>query len=210
MNRAFGALRLGIAAAIVYSIGWQVTDRMAHNVFRPAEYFSYFTIQTSLLTAVILVLSGLTMWSGADESPRLTKLRLVAASASIVVGIVYNLLLRDSAPAAADGDYKWPVLPNEILHVWAPTLVFLDWLLSRNAQRLAWLHSLNVVYFPLAWLAFSVIRGNLDGWWPYWFLDPTDQGGLPQMLQYIGAITAFFIAIGFVLGGLNRLVVRRA
>lgn len=209
MNRYLAFLRIAVAAAIAVAITWQITDRIAHNVFRPAEYFAYFTIQTSILTAVVLTISGFSLLGGKTESAKLTKVRLAAAAASIVVGIVYNLLLRDSAPSPADGDYKWPVLPNEILHVWAPTLVFLDWLLSRNAERLRWLQSFNVVYFPLAWLAFSVARGNLDGWWPYWFLDPTDPGGLPQMLQYILAITVFFIAVGFALGGVNRLAIRR-
>jgi len=45
----------------------------------------------------------------------------------------------------------------------------------------------------------AVIRGNVDGWWAYWFLDPTDKGGVTGMLEYIFGIAALMIGLGFVL-----------
>ena len=62
--------------------------------------------------------------------------------------------------------------------------------------------------FPLAWLAFSVIRGILDGWWAYWFLDPNDEGGIAGMFTYIGGITALMIGLALVLLALRKLIAR--
>lgn len=208
MPYILASFRLAIAFAIGVAITWQISDRIANNVFRPAEYFSFFTIQTSLLTAIVLAGSALLMFKNGLDSPSVVRFRIAVTSASIVVGIVYNLLLRDVAPAAADIGYEWPVIPNEILHVWAPILVTIDWLLTKNQISVRVHSALWVTVFPIAWLSFSIIRGNIDGWWPYWFIDPTDPGGISQMLTYIGAITVFFIAIGYSLVGLHRLVKR--
>jgi hypothetical protein len=62
--------------------------------------------------------------------------------------------------------------------------------------------------FPLAWLGFSVVRGLADDWWPYWFIDPSGEGGVVGMIVYVVAIAVFFVTLGFVFIALN-LVVRR-
>jgi hypothetical protein len=208
MPYILASFRLAVAFAIGVAITWQISDRVANNVFRPAEYFSFFTIQTSILTALVLAISAWFMFKKGFDSLLIVRLRISATSAIIVVGIVYNLLLRDVPPAAADLGYVWPVIPNEILHVWAPILVAVDWLLTKSQTSVRIHSALWVTVFPITWVIFCIIRGNIDGWWPYWFLDPTDPGGIPQMLTYISAIAAFFIGIGYGLVGLHRITNR--
>jgi hypothetical protein len=99
-------------------------------------------------------------------------------------------------------------LPNEIIHVWGPILIALDYLLTGTAAKLALKDSLKVLFFPLAWAAASVIRGVVTGWWPYWFVDPTGPGGLPSMLGYTGGLMLVFLTIGFVLLASQRLASR--
>jgi hypothetical protein len=203
-----GWLRLGLALAILGSITWQVTDRVIHNLFRPGEYFAFFTIQSSLITAVALLLAGVSAVRGLAESRRMTLVRLAAVTALVLVGIVYNALLRGTAPAPADVGYEWPVAPNELLHVWAPILILLDWLLLPALVRLKLRSIFWVLVFPLAWLAFSVIRGVITGWWPYWFIDPTGSGGVAGMVGYIFGIMFFFLFLATLAILLARLVVR--
>ncbi len=204
MQKALIPIRFAAAAAILGSVAWQIADRAAHGLFRPGEYFSYFTIQAGLFTAAVLLYSGLNSLRGREETSRLTKARLAAAAASVVVAIVYNLLLRDTPPPAADAGYPWPATPNKILHVWAPAAVLLDWLTSGGARRLRALSAFSVTIFPLSWLGLSVVRGCIDGWWPYWFIDPSEKGGVAGMLAYIGGITVFFVVVGFLLVGAQR------
>ena len=47
LNKSIGAFRWLVAAAFLYSIAWQITDRLAHDLFRPTEYFAYFSIITA-------------------------------------------------------------------------------------------------------------------------------------------------------------------
>ena len=204
-TRIVAVFRWLAAATILSSVVWQVTDRLAHNLFRPAEYFAYFSIQGTLIAGVMLAYSGWLSWAGTAEKKQVTIARVSATTYSIVTAVVYNALLRNAPGDIRDAGYAWPVVPNEIMHVWAAVLILLDWLLIAGYRHLKLRASLWVAVFPLAWLAFSVTRGMLDGWWAYWFLNPNEPAGIPGMLEYIGGITVLMIGLGFLL-----LLARRA
>ena len=198
-NRIVAILRWLAATAILTSVLWQVSDRLSHNLFRPGEYFAYFSIQGTLISAMMFGYTGFLSWRGSVETRQVTIARVSATTYQIVIAVVYNALLRNSAPDIRDIGYAWPVVPNEIMHVWAAVLLLLDWLVISGWQGLRPRASLWVAVFPLLWLAFSVSRGILDGWWAYWFLNPNDKGGVSGMFEYIGGITALMIGLGLLL-----------
>jgi hypothetical protein len=203
--RQFSAyLRIGISLAMFFSIIWQVTDRIANDVFRPTEYFEYFTIQTGLISATVLLFAGLKAMRSANEDVRWAVARLSVVTYEIVVGIIYNLLLRGGAADARDGDYNWPVLPNEILHVWAPILITLDWLLSTGMAKIAFKRVWWVLVYPIVWLVFMFIRGAIDGWYPYWFFSPIEST-LVTIVTYIFGIMFFAVAVGNLMIWIQRL-----
>lgn len=208
-TRIVAILRWLGAATILSSVVWQVTDRLAHNLFRPAEYFSYFSIQGTMIAAVMLAYTGWLSWSGTLEKKQVTIARISATTYSLVTALVYNLLLRNSAGDIRDAGYAWPVIPNEIMHVWAAVIMLLDLLFVAGAFKLKLRASLWVALYPLAWLAFSVTRGILDGWWAYWFLNPNEPGGIAGMLQYVGGITVLMIGLGFLLIAIKKLPLTR-
>ena len=208
-TRIVAILRWLGAATILSSVVWQVTDRLAHNLFRPAEYVSYFSIQGTMIAAVMLAYTGWLSWSGTLEKKQVTIARISATTYSIVTALVYNLLLRNSAGDIRDAGYAWPVVPNEIMHVWAAVIMLLDLLFVAGAFKLKLRASLWVALYPLAWLTFSVTRGILDGWWAYWFLNPNEPAGIPGMLQYVGGITVLMIGLGFLLIAVKKLPLTR-
>jgi hypothetical protein len=193
-----GFLRIAMALVLFGSIFWQISDRVAHNLFRPTEYFSYFTITSCLLTGIALVISGLRVLRHQDETKFLTLFRLTMTASMVIVGVIYNALLADAAPDTRDIGYAWPVLPNQMLHTYMPILVFLEWLLTRTALPLKIKTSFWVLVYPLTWLAFAITRGYITGWWAYWFIDP--QYGYATMAQWILTVAGFFVvlAIGLV------------
>ena len=207
-NRIVALFRWLAAATVLSSVVWQVTDRVANNLFRPAEYFSYFSIQGTLIAGAMLAYTGWLAWMGTAEKHQVTIARVSATTYAVVIAVVYNALLRGSAPDPRDAGYAWPVIPNEIMHVWAAVFMLLDWLIVAGASRVRLRAALWVAVYPLAWLAFSVTRGILDGWWAYWFLNPNEPGGVPGMLQYVAGITVLMIGLGFVLIALRKLVAR--
>jgi hypothetical protein len=192
-SMGLGFLRIAMALVLFGSIFWQITDRVAHNLFRPTEYFTYFTITSCLLTGLALVLSGLRVLRNQDETKFLTLFRLTMAASMVIVGVIYNALLADAAPDPRDVGYDWPVLPNQMLHTYMPILVLLEWLLTRTALPLKLKSAFWVLVYPLSWLAFAITRGFITGWWAYWFIDP--QYGFATMAQWILTIAAFFVVL---------------
>ena len=205
-TRIVAVFRWLAAATILSSVIWQVTDRLAHNLFRPAEYFSYFSIQGTLIAAVMLGYTGWLSWTGTPERKEVTIARVSATTYEIVIAVVYNALLRGTAGDVRDAGYAWPVIPNEIMHVWAAVLILLDWLIIAGYPKLRLKASLWVAVFPLAWLAFSVTCGIIGGWWAYWFLNPNEKAGVAGMLEYIGGITVLMIGLGWLLLLVRRLI----
>ena len=208
-TRIVAVIRWLAAATILSSVVWQVTDRLAHGLFRPAEYFAYFSIQGTLIAGVMFAYTGWLSWHGTSEKRQVTIARVSATTYAIVIAVVYNALLRNSAGDIRDAGYAWPVVPNEIMHVWTSVLILLDWVLISGAYKLRLHASLWVAVFPLTWLAFSVSRGILDGWWAYWFLNPNEKGGLAGMFEYIGGITVLMIGLGFLLLALRNAIYRK-
>jgi len=197
----FGLFRLLVGLSLLGSVLWQVSDRLAVGLFRPFEYFAFFSITSSIFAGLVLTLGGLWLLQGRSETERLHTLRLVATVSMIVVGVVYHALLGDSAVDPRDVGYEWPVVPNLVIHTYAPIAIVIDYLISIKGYKPSWKKALWVVVYPLSWLGFSLVRGLLDDWWPYWFINPGSEGGVIGMLTYILIIAAAFIALGFILVG---------
>ena len=206
--KLIGGIRALAALALVSSIVWQITDRLAHDLFRPAEYFAYFSIQGTMICAVVLAVTGVRALQGLPETKLLHLVRLSTTVYVVVISVVYNALLRGGAGDIRDAGYNWPVVPNEIIHVWGPIVMLLDWLLVAGFSSVRLRAAFWVVVYPVAWILFSVIRGIAHGWWAYWFLDPTDKGGVTGMLEYIFGIAALMIGLGFVLSLFARALKR--
>lgn len=192
-SMGLGFIRILMALALFGSVFWQISDRVAHNLFRPTEYFSFFTITSSLLTGVVLVIGGLRVLRNQPETKFLTLFRLTMAASMVIVGVIYNALLVDAEIDPRDIGYDWPELPNQILHTWMPIFVLLEWLIVRTAVPLKLKSAFWVLVYPLTWLAFAITRGFITEWWAYWFIDP--QYGVATMAQWILTIAAFFIVL---------------
>jgi len=207
-NNLLGSLRLLTGLGLLGSVSWQVTDRILNGIFRPTEYFAYFSIVTALIAGIYLITTGIGLLIALEDTKWVEIARLCLTVALIVVGVVYHALLADVAGDIRDGDYNWPVFPNEFIHTYAPILIVIDYLLSLRAFAIRMRAALWVAVFPLIWLVFSVARGIATDWWPYWFINPNGEGGIVGVLSYVGAITVFFLLLGFLALGAKKLLRR--
>ncbi len=206
----FGLLRLAIGISLLGSVVWQITDRVLADRFRPTEYFVFFSIDSAILTGVVALFGAYVLLSGKEDSERLSTIRLVTTVSMIIVAVVYHALLGDGAIDPRDVGYDWPRIPNLVIHTWAPIAVFFDYLLSYKGALPRWRKALWVILYPLIWLAFSVTRGLLENWWPYWFINPNSEIGISGMLTYIVIISISFIALGYLVSGARMFVARGA
>jgi len=207
-NYSLASLRLLIGVGLIGSVIWQVTDRIVNGLFRPFEYFAYFSIVTAIFAGLFLITTSFGLLLKIEDTKWVEIARLSFAVALIVVGMVYHALLAGAANDIRDGDYAWPVLPNEIIHTYAPILAAIEYLVSVRAFRIRLRAFVWVGVFPLTWLVLSIVRGSATNWWPYWFINPNGEAGLGGILTYIGAITLFFLILGILVLGLKKLLQR--
>ena len=198
-----GLFRLAIGVSLLGSVAWQIINRVIADRFRPTEYFVFFSIDSSIFAGVVGVIGAMVLLSGRKESERLQTIRLVATVSMIIVGVVYHALLGDSAVDPQDIGYEWPRIPNLVIHTWAPVAVVVDYFMSIKSAVPKWRKALWVIVYPLVWLTFSIVRGLLDGWWPYWFINPNSEIGVSGMITYIVIIATAFVTLGFLVSGLR-------
>jgi hypothetical protein len=195
-RKVVGAVRLLAAFGLLVTLVIQVADRVVNNAFDPWEYFSYFTIETSLMNIVVFVAGGVLALRMPRDTALFTTVRMATLTYAIVTAGVYNVLLRSVHHDGFQG-LGWP---NEVIHVWIPLLIVLDWLISPGRPALGWRALRVVMIYPVAWLAYSLVRGAVsNGIYPYPFLDPATAGW--------GSVIGYIVALSCVLVGLGALAV---
>lgn len=190
-----------------------------------ANYFSLFTIVSTLLCIVTLLVAA--TWDsrhpGQDAEPLGIALALAAVTGPmLLLGLVYNMLLRGLPSAAALGDSAGIALLDryavESLHVILPLYFVFDLLMAPHRRGLPWWSLGVIVGYPLTWTTYTMIRGervaNPDGttpwWYPYPFLDPHIAGGYGSPLTYIAVMTTAFLGIGAIIIAVGRYREKRA
>ncbi len=198
-RRVVGTLRLAAAATLAVALVFQIVEKTVNNDMVPQEYFTYFTILSTMIAIVVTAVGGVMALTRPVDSVRYTVARMSVVSYAVVTAVVYNVLLR----GIPDEGFVVSPWPGEIMHVWIPIVLLIDWLISPGRPALRWTGLRIVIIFPLAWLAFTLIRGALTGWYPYPFLEP-DTGWL-SVAVYILGIAAFIVGLASLAIAYSRL-----
>ncbi len=163
---------------------------------REIDHFSYFTIWSNLLAAVIFTMLAI----NPNRTGSLFRvLRLDAIVMMIVTGIVYNALLNTG------GHEGWDFWSNGIQHTWGPILVFVVFVISGPR---GWISSSTIfaaLILPILWLAYALIRGSVIGAYPYDFLD-VNANGMASVLAFVAQIVVFAIILGYLLLLIDKLM----
>jgi hypothetical protein len=159
-------LRLATSLAITVAIAAQCQRLSSDGAFKPANVFSFFTIQSNLLALFVLVGLEFRVDTAVFRAARAIRPGVVLYMA--MTGVVYAVLL---APASADVGLtaKWV---DTIVHEIAPLVIVADWFLARPDRKPVLADIRRWILFPVAWLVYTMIRGSIAHWYPYPFLDP--------------------------------------
>ena len=187
-NHLLTASRVCFALLGFSAIVTEIATLNERGKFIPANFFSYFTVESNLFAVIILLLSALSVVNN-RRSERIALLRGSSTLNMIVVGVVFSLLL-----AGLDGELTAVRWDNSVLHYIMPVVVALDWFFDLPNVRIPFRRALIWMAFPIAYVTYSLIRGYFANWYPYSFLNPAERG-------YIG-VTITSLVIAFVAAGL--------
>jgi hypothetical protein len=156
---------------------------IATRIYR---FFAYFTIQSNILVALS---STVLARDPLLDRPAWRVVRLAGIVGITVTGLVHFFLLRplldlDGAGWAAD----------KLLHMVVPVLAMAAWAWAGPRPRFTWRAAAYALAWPLAWLVWTLLVGQVDGWVPYPFLDATEEGWGSVVVVSAG-ITALFGAL---------------
>jgi len=153
----------------------------------PADrYFAYFTVLTNLAIGAWFLASvfrpSLDRWSA---------VRLGLTVYGLVTLTVYWAFL-----APTHHPQGWAFFANLGLHLVVPLAMASEDLLVPWPRVGGWAPWV-VIAFPLGYCAFSLVRGQATGWYPYFFLDPSKLGGWGGLAGFLVILLGLFAVLAF-------------
>lgn len=192
--RAFHLLTFGVAAfAIVLQLilvvnGHRVLDEHSRPDLgtRLVRFCSYLTIWFNVLVAW----SAYTLATGRDrDTPVWRALRLDAVVIATVGGLVHFFFLLPLLDLSG-----WDFVADKLLHMAVPALALVGWLVFGPRGRASRRDVGPFLVVPVAWLAYTLARGELADWYPYPFIDVHEHGYGVVLVNALGVALAMLLA----------------
>ena len=171
------AARGSCATIIVAALTAEISREAGDSGWSAIDFVSHFTVLSNVFAAglwLVLLLPG-------PELRNRDALRGAAVVYMLTTAVVYNTLL-----SGLHARVPWATL---VLHVVAPLVVVIDWLVAPLAARVSTRAAMWWMVFPAAYAIYTLVRGHVVGWYPYYFLDPRS----PHTYLLVGA---YCLAIG--------------
>ncbi len=191
-----GAFALGLQYVLLFN---SMSAEGASPLAVTWRYFVYFTLLTNTFVTLVMVRAVLrpSEMTGLN-APRI---ELMAVTSIAFVGVVYNLLL-----ASRWDPQGWQKVADVLVHNVVPVWFLVFWML-RPHGALKWRDAAFAALWPAAYAAYGLTRGAFDGFYPYFFLDPTTLSAVQIALNLLGLVTVFMIG-ALALIGLSRMLGR--
>lgn len=192
--RVFWAMaNLGMAVVVAKAVSGLINDRIDKGVFEPTHDFMYFTIQVSIASFGVFLLGAYLGLFKRIDPHWYTVLRASLVPWALITAAVYNVLLRQ----VPMGGTLWEMMnrPNELVHLWIPLFIAVEWVFTPGHSRISLRVLALATVYPWAYVVVCMVRGGIDGWYPYPFLEPNGPLGWTGPLEFMGASTLFIVIV---------------
>lgn len=206
---AFGVL----VETAVTALGWYPEEQPEGHLYglnpagwagvgpRLADFFSYFTIWSNILVAVVAVMLAL----DPDRSTRVRRaLRLSSLLMITVTALVYCLVLAPSANLTG-----WTLATTPLVHVLTPLVTVAGFVVAGPRGWIRRGTLVDALAIPAVWVVFMLVRGVVTGVYPYAFADVATHGYAAVAVNIAGVLALAFVLAG-AFWALDRALTRRA
>ena len=153
-------------------------------------FLAYFTVLTNLfvaLSATLPLVAGATLPGRFFAKPEVLG---CAITSIVMVGAGYHVLLRNAwSPQGLQ------LLADYLLHYAVPLCALAYWVVFAPRTRLGALAPLAWCIYPVGYFIYALIRGELTGMYPYYFIDVAELG-FAKVLANSAAMLVVFLLVG--------------
>jgi hypothetical protein len=203
MTVVVGLYRLALAAITLVALFWRPSTGLHLTV----EDYVYFTNQSNLLMALVMLWGAAAAFSRRPDPP--TWVFGAVTLFLLITGLVSYLILDPSPPG--EEVVALGLTKAEIVHRLTPIATTLHFVLMVPHRRLRVRTAAWWLLYPVAYCAFSTVRGVLSPGsdYPYGFVDVSEIGYGGLLLNVLVYGVGFFV-LGLVVVGADRLLPARA
>lgn len=202
MRIVVGVYRLALAAITLIALFWSPSGGVSLDL----EDYVYFTNQSNLLLAVVMLWGGIAVLARRREpQPWLWG---AVTLFLLITGLVSYFIL-DPAPPGEE-IIALGLTHDQLVHRLTPIATFVHFLLMVPHRRLHVRTAAWWLAYPVAYCAFSTIRGVVSPGspYPYGFVDVSEIGYGGLMKNVVIYAIGFFL-LGLALVGIDRLLPAR-
>src|SRR6476661_444270 len=208
MKRVFAAsIALLTWVALAIQFAWAIDNPAVRDISfaeRIIRYCSFFTVVGNGIIAVITTANAVFPNSSFSRRVQNGSVLTAAAVYISIVAVVYSLFLRSVVNAQG-----WHLISDHIVHDVVPAVFVLYWVVFSPKKDVGWLDPVKWLIVPLLYIAYSLIHGAFDNWYPYWFADVAKLG-YPTALANSGFVLIAFLVFGFVYAVIAKVLSRTA
>ena len=190
-----GWVGLAIQQYLIFYSRWESGASLMGGLI---NFFSFFTVLTNTLAAVVLSYALVKRPSAAQRFFLAPAVSSGIAVSIVVVGVAYNLLLRHLWQPEG-----FQFIADELLHDVMPVLFALYWWRCVPKGQLRLTHIGLWVIYPLVYFGYALLRGDLLGQYQYPFIDVSTLG-YPQVFVNAGGILTGFVLIALLVVGMDK------
>jgi hypothetical protein len=202
---AAAALLGWLALAVQLLLSIQLTVANGQGMWAGVwTYLGYFTITTNVLVALALTAAASEPRGAISRFFGRPDMHTAIAMSIVIVSAIYNLLLRQLWHPQG-----WQLAADVTLHDVMPVLFLLYWWLAVPKATLRWQQVIHWQLYPALYFAYVLLRGAVNGWYPYPFLDVTTLGYLRVLIDAC-MVVLVFVAAALLLVAMARWQVRRS
>lgn len=201
MRKVFGVARILVAVTGAVALIGDFNYSLGSNPLAIGNFFSYFTVLSALIAVTVFVIGAVYALRNRLDPLWLDMVRMLMTVWVIVSGIVFAVILIEGS---LRGVPVWAPWSSQLLHFWIPAYALLDWLIAPG-RDVPWRTVGYIMSFPLAWVVYTMIRGSLVHWYPYFFLDPLLVDFPFEFALYLLAVVVIFTGVAAGVIAISRL-----
>ncbi|WP_318247194.1 Pr6Pr family membrane protein [Microbacterium commune] len=200
-RRIFGWSRLATAAVCIAALVHRMLWGMGSQTMAGSNFFAYLTIQSNTAFAVLAVVAGVVALRREEDPAWLTTARALVLSWTITAGLAFALIVWQAGEHGIPITVPWS---DVVLHFVLPAWAVVAWVFGPGRREASWRVVPFVLLYPVAWGVFTIWRGTVIGWYPYYFLDLRQVSGVGEMVLSCALALAIFAGVAVALVLLSK------